>query len=205
MDNNNFDEFISPKEQKDKSTSILIALLILIIVAGLLFYGYKKYKEYEYENEYQKNYDTAVYSMLHNTANGEDLLNELLDVWHNSIWQIEDNEIDIYTKDANGNFYEDFNDALDVYYASEAFNDKYSEIVSNDNDIQAIVRKLNDPPKKFETAYEKFIDYYSWYSEFIDLAMNQNNMSYKEVSEQYDSLENEFKGIYSKVQMFTSY
>ena len=201
MENNNFDDFISPKEQKDKRTSILIASLILIIVAGLLFYGHKKYKEYEY----QKNYDTAVYSMLDNSANGEKLLNELLDVWHNSIWQIEDDEIDIYTKDANGNFYEDFNDALDVYYSSEAFNDKYNEIVSNDNDIRTIVHSLNNPPKKFETAYEKFIDYYSWYSEFIDLAMNQNNLSYKEVSEQYDSLEDEFKGIYSKAQMFTSY
>lgn len=96
---------------------VLICLLCLTVV--LTACG--KSEEIIAEQQYQECYDSTVYKMSETIVIAEEMCNLTLSVWHNSIYKIEDEETDVYTRNKKGVYFEDFNEALNNLVNSDEY------------------------------------------------------------------------------------
>ena len=153
---------------------------------------------------YANNLEVACNTMIIGCGQAETLLNEILDVWNNSIYKVEDESTDAYTKpdDGNGNFYEDFNDALSTLYADKAFSEKITELQKNQSEVIPLMQSLKNPPKGYEEAYTSIVEFYDTYCGLTNLAITLNNGSYLSVSVDFKTLDNTCLQQYYKMQLY---
>jgi hypothetical protein len=81
-------------------------------------------------------------------------------VWKNSIYEIEDDDTDEYTTDDDGEFYDDFNDALSSYVSSDEFSAEasaISDIYSKENIEYANV-KIKDEDDEQQKNIKDMVD-----------------------------------------------
>ena len=95
-------------------------IILTVILIFLIAVGFVSCKA-AINLSYQENYDKTIRYIIESAVEIEKCNNETMDVWHNSIHKIDDDFTDTYTKDEDGNFYEDFNDALGEYLESEKY------------------------------------------------------------------------------------
>lgn len=156
------------------------------------------------EQIYQEAYDEAVSTMLDTLVIAENICNETASVWHNSIWKIDSEETDPFTKDASGAFYEKFDDALNAFYDSDEYLDMAYEMWENDDYISLLLIVIKDPPKKFSGGMlDAFADYYAEYQAFLALA-EENSESYKSFTEKFDAVEETSISAYRKAAFYMS-
>lgn len=158
----------------------------------------------QYEDFYQNTYDVLVSTMLDTLVIAENVCNDTVNIWHNSIWKVESEETNPYTKDADGTFYEDFNDALYAYEISTKYSDYVSQIRENDAYIKEMNEIIKNPTDKFkENMIDAYVNYYTEYQAFIQLALN-NNESYNSFTEKFDKLEETSIDAYRKAAFYMS-
>ena len=156
------------------------------------------------EKHYQQCYDDAVGKMLDTLVIAEKMCNQTLDVWHNAIWKTEDEETNAFTKDDNGRFFDDFNDALNKLSASDGYREQRDALQQNDAELQALVSVVKDPPEKFKgSMLDAFVDYYAEYQGFIQFIQNYNE-SYNSFSEKFNQFEETSINAYREAAFFTS-
>ncbi len=156
------------------------------------------------EEYYQECYNNAVFKMLDTLVIAEELCNQTMDVWHNTIWQIADEETDPFTKDDTGIFYDDFNVALEKLNSSADYQSKADAILENNAGLEELVSIIKMPPDKFKgNMLDAFVNYYTEYQSFIQFALYHNE-SYNSFSEKFDGFEKTSIEAYRKAAFYTS-
>ena len=179
-------------------------IILTVILIFLIAVGFVSCKA-AINLSYQENYDKTVRYIIESAAEIEKCNNETMDVWYNSIHKIDNDFSDTYTKDEDGNFYEDFNDALDKYLESEKYKGYVSLSVAYQQDIIELLEKLHNPPKKYSQAYEEILNLYNEYDEYYRLVIEFPSMSYKEYSEKTYEVDEELVKLYRRALLFSSY
>lgn len=128
-------------------------------------------------------------------ADCEDACNMIVQVWQNSILHEDDEDTDKYTKDSNGEFYEDFNDSLGCLFYDEEFSSTMTDIVDRDDEVDELMKKLNNPPEGYEDAYKALQTFFSSYTNIANLATNTNG-SLNSFSKDFNDVESETVNAY---------
>lgn len=155
------------KKKKQKSKIICMVMLILFVGITLCVGILQKTKE----SEYYSNMETVSYLMLEGAAKAENVGNLIISVWHNAIYEEQDNETDQYTM-KNGKFVDDFNDALSCLFTNEDFISSINEIETNQLAVTELMKQLNNPPKKYEKSYDTLKSYYDNYLKMTKAVIN---------------------------------
>ncbi len=151
-------------------------------------------------SQYYKNLEKVALKMLDGAAVAEESGNLTKSVWYNTIYQEDDEETDKYTK-KNGRFFEDFNDALSALFESEEFQDKKSEILDNQEEVNKIMKKIVSPPEECKEAHAALKTYYDCYLEFTDLVVNPSG-SLNTFSDRFDALDTATVNAYKKIKLY---
>lgn len=97
----------------------------------------------------------------------------------------------------NGKFVEDFNNALSNLYADESFNKKISDISENRSEVMLLMKKLKNPPRKYNKLYSAIKELYEDYSKFTKFVIDSKG-SYNSFSEGFNTYDNELAETYEK-------
>jgi hypothetical protein len=154
-----------PKKKKHTKAivGIVVAVVVVVaVVAALVITNINATNEY---NAYIDNLNSAQSKMLEGAADSEELINLTRNVWYNAIWGESDSGTDKYTNGA-----EDFNEALNNLYSDEEIQQKVSDILANQAEVDDIMKELQDPPEGLETCYSTVTDLYSEYYNMVTLA-----------------------------------
>lgn len=148
---------ISPEKKKKRRIISIVAILCIIslIITGVLLNNARIAKEASLaeeariaaDNEYEKMFYVASYKMLMNAGVMETMINTVKTTWSNAI---EDSGKDFNTEIAN-------------LYKKESFVKSLSTLDTFDGELESNVKKLQNPPQKFEKAYDEFIELYQTY------------------------------------------
>lgn len=138
--------------------------------------------------DYLYDLETATYTMLSGAADAEEAGNLILSVWYNAIYEVKDEETDMYTR-PNGYFYEDFNDALSELFSDGDFESMISDIRDNQDDVIGMMKGLKNPPAECEEAYDALKAYYDEYLKFTNIVIRCNG-SYNSFSENFSNADN---------------
>lgn len=179
---------------KHKRKIILATILILILALGVVVSQKVK------EAEYYSNMEAVSYTMLDGAIKAETAGNLIKSVWNNAIYQKKDDETDKYTLE-NGKFVDDFNDALSNLFSDETFMSDISEIQNNKLEVNNLMKKLTDPPKKYEEAYLVLKVYYDNYLKLNKLVVNTTG-SLNTFSDDFNKYDSETADSYDKMQLY---
>ncbi|WP_026661431.1 zinc ribbon domain-containing protein [Butyrivibrio proteoclasticus] len=168
---------------------IIAVLVIIAAVYGGVAYRNRVNLENE-KKEYATNYTECVYLMGDVASDCENACNMIGQVWQNSIWNEDDEDTDKYTKDSNGQFYDDFNDALGSLFEDEEFSSTMKDIVDRDDKVDGLMKKLKNPPEGYEDAYKALQTFYGSYTTMVNLATNTNG-SLNSFSEDFKNVDSE--------------
>lgn len=159
---------ISIDDKKKKSVIGVIAVIIIIIAT---FIGYRLYSTNAAKKAYQENYEKCVTLMLDGAGKAESSCNLIHDVWYNTIYEKDSSATDKYTKTA-GKFNDDFNKSLMMLMVDDNFISDISDIESNQDTVQEIMKSMKNPPEGFEDAYDALKAFYDSYTKIINMAIN---------------------------------
>ncbi len=195
---------------------ILIAVIILgVIVAGVIgAFAVKSKNEQEAKKKqqeqqskkqeqldnYYSNLEEAVYTMLTGAAEAEKLGNLIVNVWSNSIYEREDEATDIYTIE-NGEFLDDFNDALGNLFASDEYVEQVEVIEDNKESVTDLMKKLTNPMDEYKETYSLVEKYYESYLKFVKHVVNSEG-SLNDFSDEFSELDDEVIGYYEKLKLY---
>ena len=101
--------------------------------------------------EYSDNLKLATVTMLTGASDAESSANLIKQVWYNAIYEKRDDKTDKYTR-PKGYFVSDFNDALGNLYADSSFSSKISNIEDNQDTVNALMKKLKNPPDEYKDS-----------------------------------------------------
>lgn len=152
------------------------------------------------EAEYYSNLVDATYTILDGCVDAEKAGNLISKVWYNSIYKEHDPETDKYTME-NGVFFEDFNDALYKLDNDPDFIALCDKISSNQYEVIDLMRKLNEPPKKYADAYAVIKDYYSEYIKFTNLILYYSE-SYNSFTEKFSTYDDSTLYLYKQMLIY---
>ena len=154
------------KTKKSKKGIIICIILILAIALG--GFSYVKYQSYSYNNTLRE----TISLIANGAVESEEAGNLIHDVWFNTIFEESNSETDKFTKDNQGEFYEDFNDSIDNLYNDSDFISKISSIKENQEEVIENMKKLTNPPKEYEEAYTAVKTLYDDYMTFSNLVVD---------------------------------
>lgn len=192
----NFTEEAKPKKSKKKLIIFGIIFAIIAFLVGSEIYVSSYNKKVDFHN----NCINVTYDMLDGAAESETCCNEICNVWHHSIWKVDDTETNQYTLDSNGYFYEDFNDALSSYSSSTRYKNHVTAIQNNYSKVTEIMNELRNSkvPSEYSRLYDDVEDLYDLYIKFCNIPLNMNG-SYNTFSDDFKSTDNSFMDKYQKV------
>ena len=78
------------------------------------------------------------------------LLDHVTAVWYNSVCKIDDYGTDAYTKDASGNFKEDFNSAIASYMASDSYKTELELLKVSQDKVNGLYQVLKNAPAEYK-------------------------------------------------------
>ena len=150
---------------------------------------------------YQTAYNDLVSDMAYSAVLAEKMCNLALKVWHNAIWEIDDEESDPFTK-KNGKFVSDFNDALHNLFADAAFDDNYSALSADQTKIKRNMKEMLNPPAGFENAFKALENMYNAYITFTNLILNYCEGSYQSFSDEFSNADDEIAKTYRAAELY---
>lgn len=172
----------STKQVNKTKRNIITIIVVAILIIGMVFV-YNAIKK----AEYQDNYNQVIIKMADNLGDIEAFLINKNNVWVNSIYKQSDTYTDKYTKDDNGWFYEDFDVAIDNLFEDSQVKTKLLSIDETHNEIELLIKELNNVPSGFENAYNALINMYSDYCDFYQLIYSGNSLN--SFNDKYRTLE----------------
>lgn len=189
---------IKQKKQKRKHKGITIFAVIITLIAIFVF-GFSVSQKVK-EIEYYSNMEYVSYTMLNGAAKAENTGNLIKSVWYNTIYEKRDSETDKYTM-KNGKFVDDFNVSLSNLFADEKFVSLISEIKLNQSEVTDLMKKLKNPPKKYEEAYTVLKTYYDNYIKMTKSVINPTG-SLKTFSEDFNTYASDTVNSYEKMKLY---
>ncbi len=176
---------------KKKRWPLVLGIAVAVIVIVLLTGGRRI--------NYYNNCGKATNAMIGGGSAAESANGMILDVWHNSIWGIEDAKTDPYTKNEYGYFYSDFNDALKKYADSDDYAERIKEILEYRDEAAKYMKKIRKGiPKQYEKLYEDVESFYDVFLQFTDMPLYMDG-SYNSYLEKHNSLDDQSVTIYRKI------
>lgn len=115
-------------------------------------------------------------------ATAEVTCNIVRDVWRDSIYEI-DQELTRPFTQLNGEFYDDFNDALDILDSSVLMDIQRDKISEHKKQADKLYKQLRNYPDKYFDHYECAGLMYRSFDLLVNLANSQENLSYNEYAE----------------------
>ncbi len=168
----------APKSSRKSKTPLLIAAAVILAAVGVIWrINDTKLRQYA---------DTMVqtaYVMIEGADEAVSCSNLILQVWQNAIYHTENDTTDPYTR-PDGQFVEDFNDALSALLTDTNFYVRQVALVENRVTVQSGMRDLKDPPAKYREEYTALCDLYDDYIVIVSMALNPQG-SLKTYSEEY--------------------
>jgi hypothetical protein len=202
---------INTNKKKIKFKFIIIISIVLIVLFALVgFVVYKKVSYDRYLKEYSANFELINYLMLSNASESEKCMNLISKVWYNTIYEKSDNETDKYTKYSvdystiglgiDYYFYDDFNKSIEKLYLNKEFSDKISNIRDSKELISDMMKKIQNPPESYGSAYDTLLELFSVYQEIISLTVNPNGSLTAFNSNKNQKIE-KFSSLYEKIKI----
>lgn len=195
---------------KKSKKIIAIVAIIAVIVAIVSVVGVQAYKKQVAEKaaaeaqqaseEYASNLNLAVISMLSGASDAETCGNLIKSVWYNAIYEERDDSTDEYTR-PNGYFVSDFNDALSNLFSDSSFASDISDIESNQDTVQDLMKNLKNPPEEYEDAYEAVNDMYDAYIAFTNLVTSPSG-SLQTYSSNFNDADSEMLNTYNSAKVY---
>lgn len=189
---------IKQKKQKKKNKGIIISAVVIALIAISVF-GFSISQRTK-EAEYYSNMEYVSYTMLDGAAKAENAGNLIKSVWYNAIYEERDTETDKYTM-KNGKFVDDFNDALSNLFADENFVNSISEIELNQSEVTGLMKKLKNPPKKYEEAYAVLKTYYDNYIKMTKSVISPTG-SLQTFSEDFNTYDTDTANSFEKMKLY---
>ena len=174
----------------------LIALAALFIVGGAVFMMLRS-------NKYAENMTQAAYYMFQGAAKAEDISNLTLSVWSNSIYQKDDVTTNKYTKQnaGSGEFWDDFNDALNVLFNDEAISNTATELIEYRDGATKYMKELMSPPSKYKEAFQAVKDCYDTFITLTGLALAPTG-SFSSYSDDFNKADQTFYNQYNALKLY---
>jgi len=187
------------KKSTKKYAVIAVVAVVLIAVIAMIVSGVSKRKAIA---QYSVNLEVVSNEMLQGAAKAENACNLIRDVWRNSIYEERDSETDKYTLDIYGDFYEDFNDALNNLFSDTDFlvDIYYIEYASQES-VAELMKELKSPPEEYEDAYEAVKECYDAYLKLTNLAIDPQG-SLQTFSSSFNAADSEMATCYNALEMY---
>ena len=196
VDTRIFNETPTKKKKKRFPIGLLIFLVILTAAA---VWGKREYDVYNYGI----NLHNAVYYSMESAEHLDNVGILFINVWNNSIYQIQDEETDKFTRTNNGagQFYSDFDDALDLVILDKDYQAELSQAKEDKNSAVDCMGKLTNPPKRYEEAYRDMKAFYTDFMSFYNVVGNPNG-SLEDYSDKYVEARDKLLQSYYSVSMY---
>lgn len=183
---NNKTDLSSPAKIKKRKNIFSIVIVLLLLIGGIIG-GLQIYKAHIAKEEaekaaeaerlkvaYYQEVSRAVDNMVQGSESAAEAAETIYDVWYNSLYEIEDEKTDKYTRGINGEFFPDFNTALQRLYNDYSFAKDVHDISTNQENVASIINSLSSPPENCVEAYNAVKDLYSAYIDLTALVTNPN-------------------------------
>lgn len=171
------------KSSKSKKGIVACIVLVLVIAGGWLLFS--QLQAYLYNDTLRE----TISLIAAGSVEAEEAGGLIHDVWYNTIFNESDSETDKYTKNAFGDFNDDFNDSLETLYADPEFTEKIESIESNQDDVVSNMKELTNPPDKYKEAYASLKTLYSDYMEFSNLVLEPSGKNIFTYTESFNNCE----------------
>lgn len=189
-----------PKKNKKKSLIIISLILVVLIIAGVAFSSY--YSKQKKLKEYQTNLSLVTETMLNGAVSAEKAGNLIYNVWYNTIWEKSDSTTDKYTKSSGYGFNDDFNDSLSALFADSSFTSQISEIKTNNDLVNSLMKSLANPPEEYSEAYSAVKDLYDAYLDITSCAINPTG-SLTSYTSTFNAADSNFLNAYNAMKIYT--
>ncbi len=184
-----------PKKHKKYVPVIIISVIAVLLVAVVI--GAFQIQKAVYYSRMKDATDMIIES----ASDTEDAGNLIVSVWHNAIYETSDLKTDKFTmvKTKDGyNVFVDFDDALYNLFSDSEFSEDIGEIKADVKEITALMKKLKNPPKKYEDAYAQLKIFYEDYISFVTFVIGCDG-SYDSFTEDFDNYDNKVSDDYLKM------
>lgn len=153
----------------------------------------------EARETYISNLESFVAMVLNGGAKAEGLCNLTRNVWHDSIFEEYDSETAKYTRH-NGEYWDDFNDALRALYCDDETLKTIDEIENSQEEARNLYKALQDPAEEFEKCFRLVDELYSVFFNLTNLATSPSG-SLTTYTENFNEYESEFLELYEKLEL----
>ncbi len=105
-------------------------------------------------NTYQSRLQNYLIAARAEELAAADLLEQITQVWYNSLYEKEDDVTDPYTKDVTGAFYDSFEQAMANYYRSDGYAEKRQVLEKAKQAAQAAYSALDEVPDELTEVHD---------------------------------------------------
>ena len=176
-------------KMKSKKKLLLIVCIVLCLATGI--FGYQQYRYYHV-------YVDAVTEIADEIKKEEGNLNHCLnlyvEVWRNSIEQVEDSYTDVYTM-YEGEFYQDFNDALDCLEQDEQYQKDMERVIAFHVALRKAKQQIDEVPmfgvnQKKASIFDEMVTILLHKSELL---VNSFGYTYHEFQDELTALDHQLQ------------
>lgn len=185
-----------------KQKQIIIAAIATVAIIALIIgvVGFRNYSTRKVANQYISDYQEVSELMFEGCVDAENICVLVHDVWYNTIFKKDSSVTDAFTK-KNGEFRDDFNDALFALFVDTSYMAKKMDIEDNQEQVEAMMQNLINPPEQYTQAYLELKDFYSSYQELLNLAQNPTG-TLTTYTENYNNVDNQIVSKYNSVKLY---
>ncbi len=186
---------IKPKTKK----GIIIALILLVLaIAG--YFGFTAVSKGNASSQYKKDLSSAVSLMWLGGYQAESAGSLIHDVWYNTIYEKSDYTTDKYTK-IGSTFHDDFNTSLFLLQYSDEFTSKTDSIRRNQETVENLIKKLQNPPEDQKSAHVALMNLYDSYIDMVNLALTPSG-NLNSYTTNFNNADSSFSKYYKAIQIY---
>jgi DNA repair exonuclease SbcCD ATPase subunit len=186
---------IKINSQKLKPAITGVILIGLVIVIGILIFNNAR------KSNYITNLGIVTKKMLDGGVIAEELTGITHDVWYNTIYEKRNSRTDKYTMTSSTRFWSDFNSALLTLSSDSDIKSKKQELEKIRNEVENLMKLLNDPPKDQQNSYNDLDKLYRAFTSLVELAINPSG-SLTSYTSNANNSNSEFMGSYNKLKIY---
>lgn len=173
------DELVTTEPVKKKKDKVLIGLIVVAIIVGIVGWQVNNMEkkaalEKEQKEQYLATLQLASLSILNSTITATEMCEGYSDVWRNAI-------------DRGRDFNTAIRDRADYY----ELQGKFAELEAAKEDIDKLMKELNNPSEEYKKAHEKLLEIYGIYTELNSQA-NSPSGSLMTFNQNINKLQNDF-------------
>ena len=128
------------------------------------------------------------------------LLDDVTQIWYNSIYEKSSYATDEYTRDENGEFYEDFNTALSKYFQSDEYARVAEQITSGQKTVDGLYASVKALPDSLSECREKALAVHTAYTGLVNFALDITG-NLNSVNEEARTRHNAFETAYTEYKL----